>query len=113
MIEGLKHRGVPEEAENRNLHALAEGEITEIWNPMKASLDEVLTRGISQSNDSEGAEIMPNSRERNEIQSLPSGRGHLCQAFSATPRTQISQVPSTGMVGIVLLFCFSADKTFI
>lgn len=111
MIESLKRRGVPEEAVDRNLHALAEGEISEIWNPMKASLEEVLTRGISQSTDSKGAESLPNSRKRNEVESLPSGRHHLCQAVSAAPRAQSSHIPSNGMVGIMLLFSFSADKT--
>lgn len=50
MIENLRRQGLPENAQNRDLHKSAEYEIAQIWGPMKASLDLVLERQLSETN---------------------------------------------------------------
>ena len=50
MLNHLRQKRLPEEAETRGLHALAEGEAAKILGPIKASLDRAMTNKLSEAN---------------------------------------------------------------
>ncbi|KAF4227805.1 hypothetical protein CNMCM8980_005986 [Aspergillus fumigatiaffinis] len=52
LIESLKQQGIPEEARRRGLHACAEGEIANIYRPLRKKLNAILYQGLSQTHHS-------------------------------------------------------------
>jgi hypothetical protein len=50
MIKHLREQGLPEEAERRGLHILAEGEVANVLRPTKAALDQVIENHLSEAN---------------------------------------------------------------
>lgn len=50
MLNHLRQKGLPEEAQTRGLHALAEDETAKVLGPIKASLDRVMESQLSEAN---------------------------------------------------------------
>ncbi|GLA55940.1 hypothetical protein AnigIFM63604_003288, partial [Aspergillus niger] len=50
MIKHLREQRLPEEAERRGLHTLAEDEVAKVLGPTKAALDQVIENHLSQAN---------------------------------------------------------------
>lgn len=70
MIENLRLQRLPEKA--GNLHNLAEHDITQIWEPMKASLDKVLEKQLSETSYQGAARSRPQGSEETENRQLES-----------------------------------------
>ncbi|KAG0158450.1 hypothetical protein PDIDSM_5964 [Penicillium digitatum] len=61
MLNHLRQKGLPEEAQTRGLHALAEDEAAKVLGPIKASLERVMESQLSEAN----AHIVDESRQSN------------------------------------------------
>jgi hypothetical protein len=78
MLNHLRQKGLPEEAQTRGLHALAEDEAAKVLGPIKASLDRVMESQLSEAN----AHIVDVNRQSNRTGSnwpqpdIPQSRPH-------------------------------------
>lgn len=79
MLNHLRQKGLPEEAQTRGLHALAEDEAAKVLGPIKASLERVMESQLSEAN----AHIVDENR----------------QSYRTWPQSDIPQIrqPSAGM----------------
>ncbi|KAG0156250.1 hypothetical protein PDIDSM_3427 [Penicillium digitatum] len=84
MLNHLRQKGLPEEAQTRGLHVLAEDETAKVLGPIKASLDRVMESQLSEAN----THMVDENRRSN-------------MAGSNWPQPDIPQShrPSTGMSG--------------
>ncbi|KAI2735866.1 hypothetical protein DTO013E5_8941 [Penicillium roqueforti] len=78
MLNHLRQKGLPEEAQTRGLHALAEDEAAKVLGPIKASLERVMESQLSEAN----AHIVDENR----------------QSYRTWPQSDIPQIrqPSAG-----------------
>lgn len=79
MLNHLRQKGLPEEAQTRGLHVLAEDETAKVLGPIKASLERVMESQLSEAN----AHIVDENR----------------QSYRTWPQSDIPQIrqPSAGM----------------
>lgn len=91
MLKHLREKGLPEAAERRGLHSLAEDEVAKILGPTKAALDRVIENQLLKAN-----LHLPNQDER-------SNAGSHCLQLEPLRFDQASAgVSSTAFIGVII-----------